>query len=379
MFLSLSCALTEFCNHLVTRQQLKKDSTHKIGIKDVAKQANVSIGTVDRVLHNRVEVSKTTREQVLKIINELGYTPNLLAKSLASKIKYSIAVLIPDSSNNAYWEKPLEGIKAAAREIRKFNFELQIATFDYSNENSFIQKAAEILESNPSGFIFAPVFYDSSLKVIEKCDQLAIPYVFFDVFIENCKNLAYFGQNSVQSGYLAASLMSYGLAKEINHIYIVKPLNPSAPVYHLSLREKGFSAFFANELNQQTILHSIDIDISSPSILEESLNRVFSSDQKPSGLFVANSRVHLVAMYFEKNNIKDVILIGYDLLQENIEFIEKGIVQFLICQKPEEQGYKGVFSLFNHLFLKKLVDKVNYSPIDIIMKENIEYYKNFKI
>lgn len=358
---------------------MKRTATSKIGIKDIAKQANVSIGTVDRVLHNRNEVSRTTREQVLKIIDELGYTPNLLAKSLASKMKYTIAILIPDPSKNTYWEKPLEGIKAASREIKKFNFELQIDTFDYSNEKSFIEKANEILESNPSGFIFAPVFYDSSLRVVEKCDKLELPYVFFDVFIENCKNLAYFGQNSAQSGYLAARLMNYSIDKVTSHIYIVKPLNPFAPVYHLSLREKGFISYFSEETTNQVILHSMNVDISSPSILDTSLDTIFSSDQRPSGLFVANSRVHLVAKYLEMNQIKNVVLIGYDLIQENIDYLEKGIIQFLICQKPEEQGYKSVFSLFNHLFLKKPVDKLNYSPIDIIIKENIEYYKNFKI
>jgi len=351
----------------------------KIGIKDIAKQANVSIGTIDRVLHNRGEVSKTTRENILKIIDELGYTPNLLAKSLSSKIKYTIAVLIPDPGSNAYWEKPMDGIQAAAREIKKYNFELRIATFAYSDENSFIEKSNEILESNPSGFIFAPVFYDSSLKMIEKCDQLDLPYVFIDVFIENCKNLAYFGQDSGQSGYLAARLMNYIMDKGNKHIYIVKPLNPSAPVYHLSLREKGFISYFSEESANQSNIHSIDVDISSPSILIKSLDAIFESDQMPCGLFVANSRVHHVARYFEENKIANVVLMGYDLLKENIEFLEKGIIQFLICQKPEEQGYKSVLSLFNHLFLKQPVASLNYSPIDIIMKENIEYYKNFKI
>jgi len=359
---------------------LKKEVALKIGIKDIAKQANVSIGTVDRVLHDRGEVSKTTREQILSIIEELGYTPNLLARSLASKVKYTIAVLIPDPGNNAYWEKPLEGIKAASLEIKKFNFELQIATFDYCDENSFIEKSNEILESNPSGFIFAPVFYESSLNLVEKCDQLELPYVFFDVFIENCKNLAYFGQNSAQSGYLAARLMDYSILKgEISHIYIVKPLNPSAPVYHLSLREKGFMSYFSQETTSHALIHSMDADISSSSILVKSLDTIFESDKKPSGLFVANSRVHLVASYLEKNQVENVVVIGYDLLHENIEFLEKGIIQFLICQKPEEQGYKSVFSLFDHLLLKKPVNKVNHSPIDVIMKENVEYYKNYKI
>lgn len=351
----------------------------KIGIKDIAKQANVSIGTVDRVLHNRGEVAKNTRDQVLKIIDELGYTPNLLAKSLSSKLKYTIAVLIPDTASNAYWEKPLEGITAAAREIKKFNFDLQVSTFEYSNENSFIEKSNKIIEAHPSGFIFAPVFYDSSLKLIEKCDKSGIPYVFFDVFIENCNNLAYFGQNSAQSGYLSARLMNYNIGKEISHVYIIKPLNHSASLYHLSLREKGFRAYFAQETSHNLTIHSREIDISSISDLDNSLDSIFKSDQKPAGLFIANSRVHLVARYFEKHQIKDVILVGYDLLKENIEYLEKGIIQFLICQNPEEQGYKSVFSIYNHLFLKKSVDKINYSPIDIIMKENIEYYKNSKI
>jgi len=222
-------------------------------------------------------------------------------------------------------------------------------------------------------------FYNSSLKVIEKCDQLELPYVFIDVFIENCNNLAYFGQNSIQSGYLAARLMNYALNRGIKHIYIVKPLNPSSPVYHLSLREKGFISYFSEEKTNQTIIDSIDVDISSLSMLDKSLNAILGNDQESYGLFVANSRVHQVARYFEKKQVKNVVLIGYDLLQENIEFLEKGIIQFLICQKPEEQGYKSVISLFDHLFLKKPVDKLNYSPIDIIMKENIEYYKNFKI
>jgi LacI family transcriptional regulator len=372
MFIYLPLTLTVFYCVQQIRQTLKKETALKIGIKDIAKQANVSIGTVDCVLHNRSVVAKSTREQVLNISEESGCFPDLLAKSLSSKTKYTISVLVPNPESNAYWEKPLAGIKTAAAEIKKFNFEISLDTFDNNSENSFIEKANQILGSNPSGFIFPPVFYESSLKVIEKCDQLELPYVFVDVFIGNCKNLAYFGENPVQSGYLAARLMSLSMNQVISHIYIVKPLNPLAPVYHLNLRENGFESYFSVENSDQAILHSLDVDISSPAVLDESLDAIFASTNKPSALFVANSRVHLIVSYFEKNKIENVILIGYDLFHENIEYLEKGIIQFLICQKPEEQGYKIVFALFNHLFLKHTVEKLNFSPIDIIVKENIE-------
>ena len=358
---------------------MKKNIANKIGIKDIARQASVSIGTVDGVLHNRGEVAEKTRQQVLKIIDEMGYTPNLIAKSLASKKKYIIAALVPDSENNSYWEKPLLGLLAAAQEIKKYNFELHIATFKFNNEVSFVEKSEELLKLQPNGLIFAPVFFDSSLQIVEKCEKLQLPYIFIDVYIENCSNLSYFGQNSVQSGFLAARLMNYSIEKGNKRLYIVKPVVRATPTYHLNLREKGFMSFFSQTPESAGLINSLNIDISEEFNLTKSLDGIFNSNQSPGGIFVANSRVHLVANYLKNNDIKNVTLIGYDLLKENIEFLENGTIHFLISQKPEEQGYKSVLTLFNYLFLQKSVEKFNYSPIDIIMRENIEYYKNFKL
>ena len=110
----------------------------KVGVKDIAAKAGVSIGTVDRVLHNRGEVKEETRRMVMKIVEELGYQPNLQAKSLSSKKTTHIAIVFPDSSdNNPYWEKPIEGIKKAAEELASYNTQVSYVFFDASNEESF--------------------------------------------------------------------------------------------------------------------------------------------------------------------------------------------------------------------------------------------------
>jgi LacI family transcriptional regulator len=93
---------------------------------------------------------------------------------------------------------------------------------------------------------------------------------------------------------------------------------------------------------------------------------------------VSNSRVYIVAKYLYEKKIKNINLIGYDLIDENVKYINNGIIRFLICQNPEEQGYNSVMALFNYLLMKKPIDKFNFSPIDIIMKENLLYYKNLK-
>ena len=69
-----------------------------VTVKQIAELANVSRGTVDRVLNNRSGVSEATRQKVLKIAKELHYEPNFLAKALVSKkesLKIGV-ILTPD-------------------------------------------------------------------------------------------------------------------------------------------------------------------------------------------------------------------------------------------------------------------------------------------
>lgn len=72
------------------------------------------------------------------------------------------------------------------------------------------------------------------------------------------------------------------------------------------------------------------------------------------------------------------MVIGHDLLKENVDCLKKNLVQFLICQRPEEQGYKAVDKLFRSIVQKRRVEKKEYTSIDIVTKENVDYYKEFK-
>jgi LacI family transcriptional regulator len=71
-------------------------------------------------------------------------------------------------------------------------------------------------------------------------------------------------------------------------------------------------------------------------------------------------------------------VIGHDLLKENVAFLKKDIVQFLICQRPEEQGYNAINKIFRYVVQKRVTAKENYTSIDIVTKENVDYYKEFK-
>ena len=93
----------------------------RIRIKDIARLANVSVGTVDRVLHGRSGVSEASRKRVEEILKQLDYQPNMYASALASNKKYTFACLLPKHLEGEYWTDVQKGIREAVTTCSDFN------------------------------------------------------------------------------------------------------------------------------------------------------------------------------------------------------------------------------------------------------------------
>jgi len=90
---------------------------------------------------------------------------------------------------------------------------------------------------------------------------------------------------------------------------------------------------------------------------------------------VTNACSHLVAERLRQQlNRKDLCLIGYDLIPENVQCLEQGEIDFLISQVPQMQGYQAVYTLYRHVVLKETIEHSFMVPLDIITRENVKYY-----
>ncbi|MDP4226079.1 MAG: substrate-binding domain-containing protein [Bacteroidota bacterium] len=352
----------------------------KLRIKDIALKVGVSVGTVDRVLHNRGEVAEETRQKVLKIVEEEGYVPNLLARRLASKKKFCFATLLPSYQNdNDYWKYPQVGVLKAQKELEDFGVIIQQFYFDQFNEKTFENQARELIKLSPDAILIAPVFAQKCMQLIDKCNIKGIPYVFIDSNIYASNRLSYIGQNAVQSGLLAGRLMSYSIESQ-STILIITIAKNSVSTDHTTKRVKGFKDFFSSPLMKKKVnILDIDVEEDVDILLYKALVEAFDKNKNIQGIFVTNSKAYKVARFLEKNHLDKVHLIGYDLVKDNIFFLEKNIIDFLISQRPEVQGYNAVMTLYNYLILKKEVKMVNHTPIDIITKENLKYYLNLEL
>ncbi|MBW6497151.1 MAG: LacI family transcriptional regulator [Bacteroidales bacterium] len=354
-------------------------SDNRVKIADIAKRANVSTGTVDRVIHNRGEVAQKTRDKVLAIIKEMDFEPDILASTLASKKTYRFASLIPAATNDSlFWHQPVIGFEKALKQVKHFGVAHQAFSFNYFDKESFKAAWSELLESEPDGIIVAPSFADVSADFIAQTEERGIPVVFINMNVFNLPKLSFVGQDPLRSGMVAAHLLDFGL-KQKGRILIVNIMSEKGGNIHLMSREEGFRNYFHGNGFSGKELFTLNIYGNDPTQIDQMLSEVLSpegAEEKVAGIFVTNSRVFHVADYLKKTGEKHIRLVGYDLLEVNVDHLMNHHIDFLISQNPIGQGFRSFMALFDSMVLKKNIQKYQYLPIDIITRENIDYYIN---
>jgi LacI family transcriptional regulator len=344
------------------------------GVKEIARRANVSTATVDRVLHNRTGGSEKTKVRINAIIKEMDYQPNILASRLASKKIINLAALLPAVSEETdFWSAPLSGIRRAEAEMRQYGVQVQVFLFDLNDKESFAEQIARVFEGGFHGILVSPSFIEETRTFAAECGRRKIPYVFIDSDIPDLHSLAYIGPHLRKSGYVGAKLLTYRLepTKKVLIINISKEIDN----FNYLEIEDGFRAYF-NDNSQPNEIVRIDIRETDYQSIARHLTYVFHLNKDIGAAFVTNSRVHTVASFLKNSHRTHVSLIGYDFVKENVDYLESKVIDFLICHRPDDQGYRGMMALYQKLVVNAPVTKQNYMPIDIVTRENHEFYQN---
>ena len=336
--------------------------------------AGVSIGTVDRVIHNRGEVAEKTRLKVQKILKETSYSPDLMAQALKSRKRFHLVSLLPaPSEDNSFWKKHPLGMIRAIEELHPFPVTLSQVTFDLQSEVDFQKKAGMVLRMKHDGVLLAPIFKSESVVFCSQLQKENVPFVFIDGYIEDTDFLAYIGENIYQSGRVAGQLADM-ITPERSDLLVVTIAKNIRNVSHLTIRTEGFLSYFSKRARNKGKKIIINVQDPSPHQVGNALDKAFLENPGIGSVFITGSRSNLIALYLEKKGLKSVDLIGYDLLDSNVKFLKSGITRFLIGQRPEEQTYKGIKKLFEYLSLHKIPDRIEYLPVDIVTSENVDFF-----
>lgn len=340
-------------------------------IKDIAREAGVSIGTVDRVLHDRGMVSPETKARILDVMKELDYKPNHAAQGLAiRKKKLKLGFLIPDDKDHPFYLDIKKAAMKKAEELKQYGVQVLFKVLTESTAAHFFSSFDTMLSEEEIDGVIMPGFrgLDTS-SLFHTFKDRNIPFVFYNGLSEVRNCLAYVGCNYIDSGRLAAGLSAL-LGKEDARVCIYSEGSEGIPSH--TGRIRGFKKEAADRYPDMKILdirpisaNQIDNFLSAQEMFRifPDVNIVYVVNPADYGICEAICRA-------DKNH--QVRIITNDLVARQIPMIDQGIISATICQEPEKQGEMPLEILFRYLaYGTAPKEKMCYTNLSIHIAQNL--------
>lgn len=340
-------------------------------IREIAKLAGVSIGTVDRALNNRGRIDPDVEQKILDIAKSLNYKPDKIAKSLAiRKKKFKIAAVL-NTYNNLFFEDVIKGIEIAGKEIEEFGMSVIIKRckdFDADNQLELIEEA---INEGANAMAIVAINDERVINKISELHNNNFPIVLLNSFVNSKDCIAYVGCNYDLAGEIAASLLN--IISNGNNINLLvfsnnfnKMLGNKKRVDSLVSR---LNSDYKN-VNVQSIIemekdNNLNFDKSKNNLLKYMDTDVVICPGAETSKYVINA-IKELGLY---NKIKIITYDFSDVVKEGL--LDRGIIAS-ITQNPQEQGYRAIKVLFEYLLTKTIPDKrYTYIETQVIFRENL--------
>ena len=291
-------------------------------LRDIAKQAKVSVGTVSNVLNRPLQVSAEKRERVRNAIDMLGFVPNAQLKTSARDTKV-IGLILPINDNPFYSELS-QGVEDA---VAKSGLSVLIG---YSREDSLIEFRiiSSMIEAGFKGIIVTPVGPRN---------------IVFEKFIENNVRVGYISQTDDEPEQCSVSIDQVrGGYIGLEYLYKLghrKVLWISGPEHHHQSNQRfvGITQAAKDLGVELSVMSSPSLDFISG---EQIAPDILALPQLPSAIFAGNDALGLGVMNFLlKEGVKvpdDVSILGFD----NVAYAESAIVPLsTVSQAPYQLGF----------------------------------------
>ncbi|MDO5136334.1 MAG: LacI family DNA-binding transcriptional regulator [Eubacteriales bacterium] len=339
-----------------------------VTINEIARLANVSRATVDKVIHKRPGVKEETRERIQAILENVDYHPNPIGKALVlSKNPIKIGV-IPTPEYNPFIQVLLQGIKKAQKEFSPFGFEVIVKMPTTLEPAELISILLEFENLNVAGIALIPIDNPQVIKKLNDMQDNGIKILTFNSPLESIRGFCYVGQNHVKAGSVAAGLM--------------EKLLPQGGKVGIIISSKTLSCHPDRLSGFQTRLHESSNGIE---IVEVCENQDKRDEAFKIALSYLNKYPDLQGFYLSgsgSDGVKNALavsgvtrpikIISHDLVPETEVLLKDQVIDFVISQNASEQGYQIVRQLFDYLIKMQPPKKYWYEiPIQIISREVI--------
>ncbi len=347
----------------------------KLTIKDLATKAGVSVGTVDRVLHNRPGASAEAVAKVKKALEELNYRTNMVASALAKDREYQFVMLLPNYASEPYWKEIEDGALKAEEVYVDFRIKVHVLLFDPFTEGSFATVGEECLKMNPDGVVFVPSFNDETRKFAMQLVERGVQFVQLDSYMSDLPSLSFIGQDSYVSGAFAAKMLMLQAKGEKRVLLLRASTDGRLATKQQSNREVGLSHYMSEYYPDVEVI-SLDVPlVSSKASYAKIFDNFFKRYPDIKHALTMSSRAYILGEYLLSKNDRERTIMGYEMIDRNVECLKNGSVSFLIAQHAYMQGFSSIYALHRGVILQSQVAPRNYMPIELLTQENYRFYR----
>jgi LacI family transcriptional regulator len=337
-------------------------------IKDIARALGISIGTVDRALHDRGRISPLTKERVLQMAKTLGYQPNAAARALSSRRRMKVSVNLPIEIA-PFWDAVREGIQEEAGVFAASGIEIEFRSFPRLGQG---EKDAfeEALAAKVNGIIMATGRPEDLRLPIRNAARVRIPVVAVSTDAPGTARLAVVAIDSLASGSLAGELLGR-LSRGSGELAVVTgDLRITDHAEKFSSFRDSVRALFP----KMKILKPLQNHEDEAEAYEE-CKSLFSAHPGLEGLYIstANSPPVLEALK-DSGRLGDLRVIATDLFPPMIYQLESGGVVATLYQRPRSQGQLALRLLHDFLVGGRCPSHQMRLAPHLIMKSNLSFF-----
>ncbi len=337
-----------------------------VTMKQIAEVCHVSRGTVDRVLNNRGKVKPEIDLLVRETAKQMGYRPNTAGKALAARKKnYTIGVLLISEGNEFFFQVE-EGILQAAEEIADFGIRVLIKHmkgYDIERQIALIQEMKEEVQ-----FLVLHAINDERIQqAISELKENNIAVATLNSDLEESERLFYVGGNFIKSGETAAGMMGLimgGQAQILIATGSIKSLGHNQRVH-------GFGSLCKKKYPGLLIRDIIETNDDDNKAYQET-KKVLEQQKEISAIYIAAAGAAGVCQAVSDScRVEQIAVIASDDTKTTREWMKKGLIKAIICQRPWMQGYQAIFTAMEYLVKDKKPQCEYIMPNDILIPENL--------
>ncbi len=338
-------------------------------IRDIAKALGVSIGTVDRALHDRRGVNPLTKSRVLQMAKTMGYQPNPAARFLSSKRRLRIAINLP-AQIASFWDTVREGIEEEAKTFAAFGIDVERHTFPHMGLGEQVA-FDDALDSEVNGIIIATGRPQDLRLSILKAARAQIPVVSVVTDAPGTARLAVVSIDSPASGALAGELLSRLLQGKGNVAVVTGDL---AIMDHAE-KFNSFRASVNDFAPDMRVLEAVQ-NHEDETEAYETCRTLLREHPGLNGLYIstANSSPVLEALKDVGRLNDHLTVITTDLFPALIPHIESGAVVATLYQRPKSQGQLALRMLNEFLVGGRCPSHQLRLAPHVIMKSNLSFF-----